>query len=80
MFGCLSINTMDNAGGHVYALRWFCPLAPRSRLPLRFGYSAGGQRITKVVGDPDHPTAPTGYREHYIRDAQAASPDEAGAM
>jgi hypothetical protein len=23
-----------------------------------------------VVGDPDHPTAPAGYREHYIRDAQ----------
>lgn len=40
-----------------------------SRMPLSFGYGAGGQRITKVVGDPDAST-PTGYREHYIRDAQ----------
>ena len=35
---------------------------------LTFGYGASGQRIVKQVG-PD-PNGGTGYREHYIRDAQ----------
>ncbi|MBL7951985.1 MAG: hypothetical protein JNM62_09720, partial [Flavobacteriales bacterium] len=36
--------------------------------PLHFAYGAGGQRIQKqVTNDPD---LGTGYREHYIRDAQ----------
>lgn len=40
-----------------------------TREPLAFAYGASGQRTQKQVGDPDG-TTPTGYREHYIRDAQ----------
>ncbi|MCB9163937.1 MAG: hypothetical protein H6592_05810 [Flavobacteriales bacterium] len=36
--------------------------------PLQFGYGAGGQRIMKQVGAD--PGTGTGFREHYIRDAQ----------
>ena len=36
---------------------------------LSFAYGADGQRILKTVGYPEA-EVPTGYREHYIRDAQ----------
>ena len=36
---------------------------------ITFGYDAAGNRIMKQVGDPDVDPA-TGYREHYVLDAQ----------